>query len=346
MRVAAIDVGTNTVRLMIARGGVDRGGADRGVTGGSGGGSEVGSEVGAGGGFSVLHRENMITRLGEGMGSGRLLNGEAISRTIEVLYKYRELLESYEVSQYRAVTTSAVREAKNGQEFITLTREGRKGGERGVDVEVISSSEEARLVIRGVSSSINISKGTYITFDIGGGSTEFIFSEDGDVKDVISTDLGVVRLLEMFIVNNPPKGREIEELQKFVDSRVKMVYNYFDLSNQMHKKPIPLVGTAGTVTSLGAISIAIGLKLEKYDPMVVDGFTLRYKNLKAIIDSLLHLKNQERLLRYPILGKGREDVILPGALIVKSIMDRFKVKALTVSDRGLLEGIIESILVI
>ncbi len=303
--VASVDVGSNTVRLM------------------------VGEREGEGS-FEVVERMQVITRLGEGMGEGRTLRAAAIGRTVDALAMFRKRWEELGASRYRAVATSAVREAQNAGEFIESARDA------GVTVDVISGTEEARLVMDGLTRTVRMDDGELIVVDIGGGSTEFIHVRGGDIRDIISTDLGVVRLTEAVLKNDPPTQEELRRLAKVVEKEVDLVYNRFSIA----RTPLRLLGTAGTVTSLAAIEKG----LSAYDPDRVEGSLFSYQFICRILKEFLVMNGDGRLRKYPVLTKGRQDVIVAGAAILKVIMERFGADELVVSDRGLLEGIIEGLI--
>jgi exopolyphosphatase / guanosine-5'-triphosphate,3'-diphosphate pyrophosphatase len=305
MPVASVDMGSNTVRLMVA---------DRAATGG----------------IDVLFRSQVITRLGEGMGGSRWLSDRAMARTGEALGGFKNEWERIGVTRYRAVATSAVREAENADEFIGIA------GDKGVLVEVISGLDEARLVMDGISPTISMSRGTFVTIDIGGGSTEFILVINGLIRDIISTGLGVVRLTERFLPDDPPERDGLERLSNFVENEIDRIYNKFNLQNNVPS----LVGTAGTVTTLAAVHRG----LESYDPVLVEGHLLDDGFIHRILDEFLGMTGRQRLARYPIIQEGRQDVIIAGLVILKVIMNRFGSHGIRVSDRGLLEGIIEGLL--
>jgi exopolyphosphatase/guanosine-5'-triphosphate,3'-diphosphate pyrophosphatase len=180
--------------------------------------------------------------------------------------------------------------------------------------------------------------------DVGGGSTEFILTESGVVSDIISTDLGVVRLRERYIRTYPPSPQSLIDLQNWLDNRIELVYNRFNVPRGVRnvapaENDVRLVGTAGTATSLAAMD----MNSEAYNPTEIDGYRVSRDAVGAFIANVSALHQEEILERYPILMKGREDVILPGMMIIAAAMDRFNTDSLIVSDRGLLEGIVEQL---
>lgn len=305
MHLAAVDVGSNTVRLMVGRADTDRG-------------------------LHVIERAQRITRLGEGMGTSRRLKREAIDRTTVALAGFKRLWEERGVTVYRAVATSAVREAQNADEFIDAARSV------GVDIEVISGTQEARLVMDGIAPTVAGGQGDLIVLDIGGGSTEFIYAVDGVVKDIVSTDLGVVRATERFLPGDPPGPQEMARLLNFVEKRIDAVYNRFTTAG----RPLRLAGTAGTVTTLAAVDLG----LDDYAPNAVEGRLLTRDRIDSILKEFMTMTNRRRLAAYPVMTEGRQDVIIAGIVIAGAVMARFGCSQLIVSDRGILEGIIEGLI--
>jgi len=311
---AAVDIGTNTTRLLVAR--------------------DVSGSI------EVVERRQHITRLGEGIGEGsrRLLPG-AVRRTVDALSSFRGVWEGLGVRSYRAVATAAAREAENGDEFIAAARKA------GIGVELITPMEEARLAVGGVRGAVPLDDGIGLVVDVGGGSTEFILTIDGIVSEVVSSDLGVVRIRERFITTYPPLPQSLVDLTNWLDNRVSLIYNQLHISGGSRSavfdgNDVRLVGTAGTATSLAAMD----MNSAHYDPRTVDGYVVSRDAVGGFIARIAALDQGEILHRYPILMKGREDVILPGLMIIAAVMDRFNAASLVVSDRGLLEGIVEDLM--
>lgn len=304
MRSASVDVGSNTVRLM------------------------VGESEGRNG-FRAIQRNQRITRLGEGIGTSHRLKDAAIIRTLDALRDFRDRWERLGVTRYRAVATSAVREAENASEFVAAAGLG------GIEVEVITGIQEARLVMDGIAPTVRGVRGDLVVIDVGGGSTELIHARDGDVIDIVSTDLGVVRTTELFLAGDPPRPEEMSRLLNFVEKRIDWVYNRFSID----AASLRLAGTAGTVTTLAAVDLG----LEVYDPNAVEGRLLSRDRIDSILAEFMTMTGRRRLAHYPVMSRGREDVIIAGAVITGAIMDRFDVNGLIVSDRGILEGIIEGL---
>ena len=218
-----------------------------------------------------------------------------------------------------------MREASNGQEFVRLAKK-----ETGIDIKIITWEEEARLALEGVYWKIPHENRRVITFDIGGGSTEFILSEGKNIKDLCSTSLGVVRLTEKFITQHPVDEKEYHSLQNHLQHELQIVKNKLSAF-----PPELLIGTAGTVTTLAALKENI----YPYDPEKIHGSTFSQSEAESILDDLKGKSLSQRLLLKPI-EPGREDLIIAGTAIVLETMRAFGCEILTVSEYSLREGLI------
>ena len=298
--LAGIDIGTNTVRLLIA-------------------------DVKDKHNFKEIRSERRITRLGEGLIENRRLMPSAEERTIFVLKEFGEILKGYPVEALTAVATSAVREAENGKKFVERIKV-----ETDFDVEVISGDEEARRTFLGVVAGLNNKNGSLLIMDIGGGSTEFIISKKAEVLSSISTGLGVVKLTEKFVKSDPVTDRELEGLRNAIEKEIK------GLKDSLNSPAnAAFVGTAGTITTLAAIDQNLTL----YNPLCINNYILKKKSVDRIFDNLKSMTIEERL-NIPALEKGREDLIIAGTAIVLSVMEEFGFREMTVCDYGLREGIV------
>mgnify|MGYP003299895225 FL=1 len=298
--IASIDIGSNTARLLILE--------------------STGDQK-----FKLLVSKRSITRLGEGIEAQGKLTEHRMQTTLKVLSRFRQIcLENGDPPLF-AVATSAVREASNGQEFVRLAKK-----ETGIDIKIITWEEEARLTLEGVYWKIPHENRRIITFDIGGGSTEFILSEGEKIKDFCSTSLGVVRLTEKFITQHPVDEKEYHSLQNHLQYELQTVKN--KLSAFL---PELLIGTAGTVTTLAALKENI----YPYDPEKIHGATFSRPEAESILDDLKGKSLSQRLLLKPI-EPGREDLIIAGTAIVLETMRAFGCEILTVSEYSLREGLI------
>ena len=298
--IASIDIGSNTARLLILE--------------------FTGDQK-----FNLLVSKRNITRLGEGIDAQGKLTEHRMQTTLKVLSRFRQIcLENGDPPLF-AVATSAVREASNGQEFVRLAKK-----ETGIDIKIITWEEEARLTLEGVYWKIPHENRKVITFDIGGGSTEFILSEGENIKDFCSTSLGVVRLTEKFITQHPVDEKEYHSLQNHLQDELQTVKN--KLSAFL---PELLIGTAGTVTTLAALKENI----YPYDPEKIHGSTFSRPEAESILDDLKGKSLSQRLLLKP-MEPGREDLIIAGTAIVLETMRAFGCEILTVSEYSLREGLI------
>jgi len=298
--VASIDIGTNTVRLLIL-------------------------QIKPDGNLREIAQVRAITRLGKGMDTEKKILDDRMDETISVLTKFRDECRKFEPLTIRAVATSAVREASNQKDFVSRVKK-----EAGLEIEVISWEEEANLMIKGVLWKLpNIEK-DILVFDIGGGSTEFLLARDRKIISSVGTQLGTVRLTERFISHHPVGLSEYKALEIHFRRELKVVKE--KLSDFL---PEVLVGTAGTVTTLAAIDGGV----YPYDPEVIHGRSLTYKRVEELLEDLKNKSLAERSAMRAI-EKGREDLIVAGGALVLETMRVFECNLLTVSEHGLREGLV------
>jgi exopolyphosphatase / guanosine-5'-triphosphate,3'-diphosphate pyrophosphatase len=298
-KFGSIDIGSNTVRLLIM-------------------------EVDGAGGFQEVHSERVICRLGEGINTEKKLLPHRVDLTLDVLQRFHDLCRKHGDIPIRAVATSAVREASNREEFVRMAQE-----RAGLVVQVIPWEEEAWLTLEGVFWKLPPSGKTLI-FDIGGGSTEFIFSENKQVLASAGTSLGVVRLTEQFISQHPVDVGEYQSLKNHIREQLDRVR--FRLGDP---SPEQLIGTAGTATTLAAMDCNIF----PYDPEKIHGLVLPLENIQRLFEDLKS-KSLEQRLKIPSLEQGREDLIIAGTALVLETMEVFQCSHLTVSEYSLREGIL------
>lgn len=302
MRIASIDIGTNTFRLLV-------------------------SEADGENSLKKLYICREITRLGEGLTPERMLiNPNAIDRSLKTLSGFSLKIKEYDVRKLRAVATSAVRESQNGQDFVKKVE-----AETGISVEVISGDEEARLTVEGVLNSVRFDTPDCLIFDIGGGSTEYVYVKDGEISNITSTGLGVVRLTEKYLGGETDREPDIASLSGHIDEMISGSLSSFPAAGGDN---ITLIGTAGTPTTLAAME----LRLAKYDPALVNNFILTRGMIESTLQTILSVPKFDRT-KIPGLEKGREDLIVSGIAIVLKTMERFSSDRMVVSDAGLLEGI-------
>jgi exopolyphosphatase/guanosine-5'-triphosphate,3'-diphosphate pyrophosphatase len=304
-RLASIDIGSNTLRLLIL-------------------------ETESGDSFREVFSDRAITRLGEGMDREKLLLPHRIESTLEALERFRAACKQHGDPPIHAVATSAVREAANRDDFI-----GQVLQRTGIRITVIPWEEEARLTLEGVFWKIpKNGNRVAVTFDIGGGSTEYIRSHGKTLVASSGTDLGVVRLTEKFITRHPIVESEYRSLEARLRAELLRVRR--ELGGV---KPEVIIGTAGTVTTLAALIYNI----HPYDPSRVHGAVLQLAALQTLQEDLKSKTLESRLQMKP-LERGREDVIIAGAAVVLETLRAFECESLIVSEYGLREGILLNVI--
>jgi len=264
-------------------------------------------------------------RLGEGVDQYRTLRPDAMDRVISTLLEWRKVIESYQVKGQIAVATSAVRDAKNQDEFL-----GRIKREVGFEVELISGEEEARRTMLGIRSGLPENVSSILGLDIGGGSTEFILDRPGSASIVRSIEIGVVRLTERMLFHDPPTERELQAARETIKKETEQVRGLLgDLSGTT------FVGTAGTITTLAAMA----QQLPQYEPTRIHNYGLDLATVQKLEQALLSRTKSQRQ-GMPGLEAGREDVIVAGVLILRTVMETLGYTDCMVSDLGLREGVL------
>jgi exopolyphosphatase / guanosine-5'-triphosphate,3'-diphosphate pyrophosphatase len=295
-KIASIDIGSNTLRFLIAEKKGDK--------------------------FRILFRDREIVRLGRNFYPDRLLAPQVVETAVRVLKRFKIRAEQEKVTQLLAVGTGVLREAEN-----TLFFSERVKKETDISIRFISGSEEARLMAKGVLSLFPSTHGKTIIFDLGGGSTEFVFVNDGRMENRISMPLGAVGLTEKFLQTDPPKSNESDSLKVHCRNILRKNWTKND-------KVSTLIGTAGTVTTLAAMT----KNLFDYDPDQINRTVLAKENLFKLSKKILALPFEQRA-DLTGLESGRADILPAGILLVLEIMDHFSQEMLLVSDAGLLEGL-------
>jgi exopolyphosphatase/guanosine-5'-triphosphate,3'-diphosphate pyrophosphatase len=304
-RLATIDLGTNTVRLLVVDPRPD-------------------------GRWDVITEAQRVTRLGEGLAAVGRLGGGPMTRTAAVVAEYVRLAEDAGAAEVRIVATSAVRDAANGSDFVAAVT-----ATTGRPVEVVSGQDEARLTIAGILRGLGAVPPVVLAFDIGGGSTEFVLARDGGVVAATSLRLGVVPLAERFPFAGAVETARYDRMQDEVAGRLRR-----ELPPAIRNAGVEdLIGTAGTVTTLGALD----LELAAYDAGRVQGHRLPRAAVDRLLARLGALTVDERAA-LPCLEPGRADLILAGVAIVRAALDVTGAAAVVVSDWGLREGIIADLI--
>lgn len=299
-RLAGIDIGTLTCRLLIA-------------------------DVQPRQPLKALHSDRRILRLGEGVDRSSRLNSAAMGRVLTCLQEWQAVIDTHQVDGMTVVATSAVRDADNRDEFV-----GRVRHETGFDVEVLAGDEEARRTLLGIRSGLSAEVDEVLALDIGGGSTEFILHRRGTQPLVRSIDLGVVRLCERVLHNDPPTQREILRARDWISSETKTA-----MAGMEGLEDATFVGTAGTITSLAAMA----QRLPCYEPARIHNYVLHGDVIRELEQQLVSRTMMDRV-GMPGLEQGREEVIVAGAIILRTILDTLGRRSIVVSDLGLREGVL------
>ncbi len=300
MRVAVVDIGTNSTRLLVAD--VD----DGRVT-------------------AELARNSIVTRLGEGVDATGTLADEAMERVHTVLARYRDTIDELNADRTMAVLTSAVRDAGNGPEFKRAVRE-----RFGFDARTLSGDEEAALTFLGATSErpADADPGQLVVVDIGGGSTELVVGHAGRVVFHTSLQAGVVRMTERHLHHDPPLTREVQAL---VDD-VRRVIDA-GLPQDVRTSVRHAVAVAGTAT----MAAAMDLELEPYDPARVHGHVVSVETLENLRNRLATMTNDERR-RVPGLHPDRAPTIVAGIAMLRECVGAFWLDAAEVSEHDILRG--------
>jgi len=298
--LAGIDIGTLTCRLLIGR-------------------------VSGDGRLAEVHSDRRILRLGEGVDRDHLLRPAAIARVVETLRDWRDVINRHQVDGQIAVATSAVRNARNREEFL-----GRVKQEVGFDIEIISGEEEARRTLLGIRSGLPAGVTTILGLDIGGGSTEFILDRPGHEPVMHSIEIGVVRLTERLLTSDPPTTDQIQSARELVQKETEQIRTMLgDLQG------VTFVGTAGSITTLAAMA----QKLTTYEPIRIHNYRLSLETIRGLEREILSRTKAQRR-EMPGLEAGREDVVVAGTLILHGVMETLGFTEGLVSDVGLREGVL------
>ncbi|MFC5287162.1 exopolyphosphatase [Actinokineospora guangxiensis] len=315
-RVAAIDCGTNSIRLLVADATT----------------RDDGSHW-----LRDVHREMRIVRLGQGVDATGVLAPEALERTRAALADYAAILRRKGAEKVRMVATSATRDAANRDEFFAMTAEL-----LGAPAEVISGDEEARLSFTGAVAGLDPDDGPFLVVDIGGGSTELVLGAfDGTtatVEAARSVDIGCVRITERALRSDPPTPAETAAADALAADTLAPAFAAVPVA-----KARTWVGVAGTVTTLGALA----LDLPEYDSDAVHLSRLAPADIATLATTLLSAPHDERAAN-PVIHPGRVDVIAGGAVILRVLADRLfaetPISDLVVSEHDILDGIALSLL--
>ncbi|GGV38441.1 Ppx/GppA phosphatase family protein [Streptomyces spectabilis] len=306
-RVAAIDCGTNSIRLLVAD-------ADP-----------------ATGQLVDLDRRMQIVRLGQGVDKTGRLAPEALERTFAACREYAAVIKEHGAQRTRFVATSASRDAENRDEFVRGVLDI-----LGVEPEVISGDQEAEFSFTGATKELTGRadlETPYLVVDIGGGSTEFVVG-DGSVRAARSVDVGCVRMTERHfvrdgVVTDPPSAEQLAAVRADIDAALDLAEETVPL-----REARTLVGLAGSVTTVAGIALG----LDAYESAAIHHSRVSYEQVAAIVERLVRSTHAERAA-IPVMHPGRVDVIVAGALVLLSIMERVGAREVVVSEHDILDGI-------
>ena len=297
MIIASIDIGTNTIILLIAD-------------------ADIRNKK-----IFPLYNEQRIPRIGKGLNPGKSIPEDKIDELFEILDHYNRVIKKFNCEKTIITATNALRIASNGNEIKKLLKD-----KFNFDTNIISGEEEAELTFRGAIFQINDNSNS-IVIDIGGGSTEIIYGNRNKVEFKKSYQAGVVIAKEKFLKHTPPQNTEISDFQN-------ELIKIFDDIKEKDFTFSRAIAIAGTPTTLAAIK----LNLPEYDEDILEGQSLNHKEIKDLISELKELNDSEIMKKFKAVVKGREDVILNGAIILLFLMELLKIDNILVSTKGIRYG--------
>ena len=302
--IAAVDVGTNSFHLIVVQTKPD-------------------------GNFEIIDREREVIRLGEGnIGDIKIILPEAMERAVNALKRFKGIADSHD-APVRAVATSAVRESSNKNELIKKIFD-----ETGVEIEVISGYEEARLIYLGILKSVPVFDKKTLVIDIGGGSTEFLIGENGKTLFSVSLKLGAVRLAQKFFDNYELTQDSIKECRNWVHGEI------FNAAESAKRIGFDIcVGSSGTIMATGSMIEAL-IKGRKEENFILNNYEFTKNDFFEVRDEVLKKKTAERRKKIPGLDEKRADIIPAGIIILEEIITQFGLERITISAYALREGII------
>ena len=304
-RIAAIDIGTNSFHLLVAA---------------------VDPKLRT---FRIIQAEKATTRLGERDPETGELTEAAMQRGLETLRQFRDLAASHRVEQIVTAATSAVREAPNGRDFLQTILD-----DLGMEVDLVSGPEEARLIYLGVLSGMPFGDRPHLLLDIGGGSTELILADGRDARALTSTRVGAVRLQRDFVRDDPMPPQRRSFLQAFIQGSLEPAVDKVRRRIKPGETPV-LVATSGTAMAIGSLAASE----EERPPRKLHGYRVTRQSLNQVVDRLITMTPAQRRELAPINDR-RAEIIVPGALILQTTMKMLGVEEFVLSERALREGLI------
>ena len=301
MRIAAIDIGTNSIHMVIAEA---RGGAA----------------------FDVVDREREVTQIGRGSFAAGRLRRDSMQRTIDALTRFARLARRHQVERILCTATAAVREARNGGEFLKAARLA-----SGVSPRVIPADEEGRLIYLAVKSALQLGGEPSLLVDIGGGSVQLVVGNRERLIKTFSAPLGALRLTEQLIESDPPSRRDLSRLRRRVRQRLEDV-----LPAIRALKPEQVYGSSGSIHAVAQIAHALetGASIQH-----LNGHVLAAASLERLAARVVRMSQEERE-RLPGIDAARAEILIPGAVVLDELLDLLPARQITLSDFGVREGLV------
>ena len=299
--LAAVDVGTNSFHLVVVKLLPDNS-------------------------FTVLRKEKIIVRLGESASQIKHLTEEAMERGVDAMKLFGITAERMEVP-LRAVATSAVREAENGEDFIERVYES-----TGIEIEVVSGFEEARLIYLGVIQALAVVNERIALFDIGGGSTEILVGERGTSLYANSFKIGAIRMTQRFFPKETISKNQVEKLRLFLRGEL-----YFAAQEVRKRGPKQLIASSGTALTIAAMTLA---DQEITVPEPLNGVSIKLAHVRKVVKQIIKAKSFDERAKMPGCDPRRADILAAGAVVLQTIMEELGFEKFTISSYALREGII------
>ena len=298
---AAIDVGTNSFHLVIVK-------------------------VLPEGGFVLVGKEKVVVRLGEAPKQMKHLTEEAIERGVDAMKLFAHIA-GRKRAEIRAVATSAVREAENGTDFIDRVRE-----KTGIEVEVVSGFEEARLIYLGILQALPVVERKIALFDIGGGSTEILVGKDGTPLYANSYKIGAIRMTQRFLPDEKISKAQVERLQLHVRGEL-----YFAARQVQSKEPEMLIASSGTAQTIGSMAL---MAARREIPDQLNGVEITLGEIKPVVNAILSASTHKERSSLPGCDPRRADILAAGGIVLQTILEELQFDSFTISSYALREGII------
>ena len=300
MRIAAIDCGTNSIHMIVVR---------------------IRPDLS----FEVIDREKEMVRLGSGGLDGKALTAEAMAAALQAFSRFRRLAESHQVEEILAAATSAVREAENGGEFLAAVER-----ETGIKPQVISGTEEARLIHLAAVYGVDVAGASAVVVDIGGGSVEITHGAGNALRVARSFKLGVIRLTERFVRTDPLSGRDERKLVRHIEDELAKYLR--DIKSAGFDR---VIGTSGTILSLGTVATAERRRTSDE----IRNLRVPAKQIHRLRKELIDRSISERM-KLPGLDPRRADLIVSGAVLLDTVLQRLGATEITLCDFALREGLV------